>query len=77
MIIADTMAWADFISHGDDHLQGLLTSEATLLHPYRGVGLVHAHLLASALLPENARLWTRDPRLLTVAARLGIAYPAA
>jgi len=33
MIIADTMAWADFISHGDDHRQGLLTSEATLLHP--------------------------------------------
>jgi len=71
------MAWADFISHGDDRLQGLLTSEATLLHPYRGVGLGHAHLLASALLHENARLWTRDRRLLTVAARLGIAYPAA
>jgi hypothetical protein len=33
MIIADKMAWADFISHGDEYRQGLLTSEATLLHP--------------------------------------------
>jgi predicted nucleic acid-binding protein len=34
MIIADTMVWADFISHGDDRLMDLLNREATLMHPY-------------------------------------------
>ena len=34
MIIADTMVWADFISHGDDRLMDLLEREATLMHPY-------------------------------------------
>ena len=34
MIVADTMVWADFISHGDDGLLDLLEREATLMHPY-------------------------------------------
>lgn len=34
MIIADTMVWANFISHGDALLKDLLTREATLMHPY-------------------------------------------
>ena len=33
----------------------------------RGIGLVDAHLLASALLTPDARLWTRDRRLGAVA----------
>lgn len=33
----------------------------------RGIGLVDAHLLASALLTPEARLWTRDRRLGAVA----------
>jgi predicted nucleic acid-binding protein len=32
MILADTMVWADFISHGDDRLRDLLEREAVLMH---------------------------------------------
>jgi predicted nucleic acid-binding protein len=39
----------------------------------RGVGWIDAHLLASALV-GRLRLWTTDPRLLTLAKQLGIAY---
>lgn len=39
-----------------------------------GVGYVDAHLLASALLTPDARLWTRDRRLSGVAESLGIAF---
>lgn len=38
-----------------------------------GVGLVDAHLLASAQY-QKLRLWTRDKRLLAQAERLGVAY---
>lgn len=38
-----------------------------------GIGWVDVHLLASTRLMGNASLWTRDKRLLAVAARLGIA----
>jgi predicted nucleic acid-binding protein len=41
-----------------------------------GIGYVDAHLLASTLLTEDARLWTREKRLAAVAARLGIAAAA-
>lgn len=37
-----------------------------------GVGYVDAHLVASTLLTDDARLWTRDKRLAAVATRLGI-----
>ena len=38
----------------------------------RGIGLVDAHLLASALLTPGARLWTRDRRLGAVVRELGL-----
>lgn len=38
-----------------------------------GIGLVDVHLLASAQLALNAQLWTRDKRLLAVAARFNLA----
>ena len=42
-----------------------------------GIGYLDAHLLAAARLTQNAALWTRDRRLAGVAARLGVAHPAA
>lgn len=39
-----------------------------------GIGLIDAHLLASALL-DACQLLTRDRRLLTCAAKLKVAYP--
>lgn len=37
-----------------------------------GLGLIDAHLLASALLTPDTGLWTRDRRLDEAAARLGV-----
>ncbi|MBC7586673.1 MAG: PIN domain-containing protein [Tardiphaga sp.] len=37
-----------------------------------GIGYVDAHLVASALLMPDVRLWTRDKRLRAVAERLSI-----
>ena len=39
----------------------------------RGIGYVDAHLLAAARLTAGSKLWTRDRRLQTVAAQLGLA----
>lgn len=39
-----------------------------------GIGYVDAHLLASARLTPNGRLWTRDKKLHAQAERLGVAY---
>jgi predicted nucleic acid-binding protein len=38
-----------------------------------GIGYVDAHLLAAVQLAAGARLWTLDKRLVTAAARLGLA----
>jgi hypothetical protein len=38
----------------------------------RGLGYVDVHLLASVLLTEGARLWTRDKRLETAADDLAV-----
>jgi predicted nucleic acid-binding protein len=38
----------------------------------RGIGYIDAHLLAAVRLTPDARLWTRDGRLRTVAAELGL-----
>lgn len=38
-----------------------------------GIGYLDAHLLAATRLTRDARLWTRDRRLATVAERLGLA----
>ncbi|MGZ0018990.1 type II toxin-antitoxin system VapC family toxin [Nitrosomonas sp. wSCUT-2] len=40
-----------------------------------GIGLIDAHLLASARLSGNTRLWTLDKRLLAAANRLNLAAP--
>jgi predicted nucleic acid-binding protein len=40
----------------------------------RGIGYIDVHLLASARL-GGAQLWTRDKRLHTVAAEIGLAHP--
>lgn len=40
----------------------------------QGIGFIDAHLLASAALDSNVRLWTRDKRLAQAAARHGWAY---
>ncbi len=42
----------------------------------RGLGYLDVHLLASVLLAGNARLWTRDKSLHTVAVELGVAHAA-
>jgi predicted nucleic acid-binding protein len=39
----------------------------------RGIGWIDAHLLASALV-GHLKLWTTDPRLMTIAKELRIAY---
>jgi len=41
-----------------------------------GIGLIDAHLLASAQLSGNTRLWTQDKRLLAAAHRLNLAASA-
>jgi len=40
-----------------------------------GIGLIDAHLLASARLSGNTRLWTLDKRLLAAANRFNLAAP--
>jgi predicted nucleic acid-binding protein len=47
--------------------------EARGLHG-RGLSLVDAHLLASARLTPEAKIWTRDKRLATVATELSLAW---
>lgn len=48
-----------------------LMVEARRLHSL-GIGLVDAHLIASAFLDPPTLLWTKDKRLRTVAEGLGI-----
>jgi predicted nucleic acid-binding protein len=45
--------------------------ESAQLHG-KGLGFIDAHLLASARLMPSATLWTRDKRLLSAAAALGV-----
>jgi len=40
----------------------------------RGIGYVDVHLLAAASLAGEARLWTRDKRLATVAEAMGLTF---
>lgn len=42
----------------------------------RGIGYTDAHLLAAVRLAPGTRIWTRDKRLIAVAAEFGVAYPA-
>ncbi|ABK12053.1 PIN domain-containing protein [Burkholderia orbicola] len=58
----------------DDEVQRMI--DAVPLHGL-GIGYVDAHLLASARLTSDSRLWTRDRRLLAAAERLQlVARPA-
>jgi len=41
----------------------------------KGIGYVDVHLLASVVLTSGSRLWTRDLKLLRVAASLGCVHP--
>ncbi len=41
----------------------------------KGIGYVDVHLLASVALTEGSKLWTRDLKLLRVAAALGFDHP--
>lgn len=40
----------------------------------RGVGYIDIHLLASVLLTEGAKLWTRDKRLVAIATNMNLSY---
>jgi predicted nucleic acid-binding protein len=40
----------------------------------KGIGYIDVHLLAAVLLTESATLWTRDKRLASIAAQLGVAF---
>jgi predicted nucleic acid-binding protein len=55
------------------HEECLHLVEARGLHG-RGLSLVDAHLLASARLTPEAKIWTRDKRLATVATELSLAW---
>ncbi len=54
-----------------DEVLGLI--ERARLHG-SGIGYVDAHLLASALLTPETRIWTRDARLAGVAERMGVGF---
>jgi predicted nucleic acid-binding protein len=54
----------------DDEVMGLITREALF---GLGIGYVDCHLLASARLTPNTKLWTRDKRLHAAASQFGVA----
>ena len=54
----------------DEEVQDLIQRQALF---GRGIGYVDAHLLAAVRLTADTKLWTRDRRLQTVAAELGLA----
>ena len=56
----------------DDEVQTMI-EEFSLFG--RGIGYTDAHLLAAARLTTDAKLWTRDRRLRTVARDLGVDTP--
>lgn len=55
-----------------DPVEVLALIEQQGLHA-TGVGYVDVHLLASALLGDECRLWTRDKRLQKIAERMDVA----
>lgn len=55
------------------HDECLAFVESRALHG-RGLSLVDAHLLASARLTPEARIWTRDKRLAAAASELSLAW---
>jgi predicted nucleic acid-binding protein len=118
VILVDTSIWVDHLRQRDEILDGLLSDQEVLIHPFVigelamgnfrqreailddlrelplatvamdhelldfvqtgalfgvGIGFVDAHLLASARLTPEARLWTRDKRLDAAARRMSLA----
>lgn len=70
----------DYIARLNDlpHAPVATTAEVAALIEWhqlysRGIGYVDVHLLASARMMADARLWTRDKRLHAQAERLGVA----
>jgi predicted nucleic acid-binding protein len=61
------LPWAEMAT--DQEVLSLI--EAETLHG-TGIGLIDAHLLASAKLTAGSSLWTRDKRLERLAARLHV-----
>ena len=55
----------------DDEVMRLITIHSL---SGQGVGYVDVHLLAAASLSANARLWTRDKRLASVAAAMALSF---
>lgn len=55
------------------HQEAMFFLESHLLMG-KGIGFVDLHLLASAQLTSNTKLWTRDKRLSSVAQSLGLAF---
>lgn len=55
----------------DDEVRGLIEREKLYA---TGIGYVDAQLLAATRLTPDAKLWTRDKRLLAVATRLELAF---
>ena len=53
------------------HTEVMALIEAQRLHG-KGLGIVDAHLLASAVLTPGTALWTRDKQLAKAAATLGV-----
>jgi hypothetical protein len=56
----------------DREVLSLIDRQALFGH---GIGYVDAHLLAAARPTAEAKLWTRDRRLLAIATQLGLAAP--
>ncbi len=54
----------------DEEVRDLIERQALF---GRGIGYVDAHLVAAVRLTADAKLWTADRRLQTVAAELGLA----
>jgi hypothetical protein len=79
MILVDTYAWVKHLRSGEPALARRLDAGEVLSHLFvtgelaLGISYVDAHLLASARLSPDARLWTRDRRLRDLAARLDLA----
>lgn len=72
---SDILPWLQNLSSAPvaTHVEVLAFIEARSLMG-RGIGYVDAHLLASAALADDARLWTRDRRLRLLAQELALAY---
>lgn len=58
------------VAHDEDVLEFIAIHKLFGL----GIGYIDAHLLASTQLTPEAKLWTRDKRLLSAAEHLGLAW---